>query len=258
MAPEQARGDEVDGRADQFGLGAVLYELASGRAPFTRPNAAQTLDAILNREPEPLVLRVPDPRAAQLDATLRRMLAKDRNARYATLAEAVVELRAIRRGDPAQSAPAPPAGRAVAVLDFTNITGNGEDDWIGTGIAETVTTDVKDVPGLTVISRARVREALRALGAAPGSDPSALAARVAREVGARFLLSGGFQRAGESVRVTGQILETATGAVLRTVKLDGSVSAIFELQDRIVCELAEGLRLGLQPGERLSDETRVI
>jgi len=258
MAPEQARGEDVDGRADVFSLGAVLYELVSGRSPFTRANAALTLEAVLNGEPPPLLARQADPRMAELEKVLQRMLAKDREARYPGMREAGDDLRALRLGNALARALPVRAPRAVAVLGFSNITRNGEDDWIGTGIAETVTADLQGVEGIAVIARARVHETLRGLGATEVDDIG-LAARVGRAVGARWVLTGGFQRAGESVRVTAQLLEVATSAVVRTVKLDGTLSAIFELQDRIVSELSAGLRPGLQPGEKpFGDETHVV
>ncbi len=257
MAPEQARGEDVDGRADVFSLGAVLYELVSGRSPFARPNAALTLEALLNGALPPLVPRSSDPRTGALEKVLERMLAKHREARYPGMREAAEDLRAVRLGSPT-NVPVARASRAVAVLGFSNITRNGEDDWIGTGIAETVTADLQGLEGIAVIARARVHESLRGLGASEQDDVG-LAARVGRALGARWVLSGGFQRAGESVRVTAQLLEVATGTVLRIVKLDGALSAIFELQDRIVCELSDSLRLGLQPGERVGDdETHVV
>jgi TolB-like protein/tetratricopeptide (TPR) repeat protein/predicted Ser/Thr protein kinase len=257
MAPEQARGDEIDGRADEFSLGAVLYELASGRSAFGRPNPAHTLDAILHQEPAALVGRTPDPRWPHVEAVLRRMLAKEPSARYAGLREVADDLRGVRQGHgPSAARAVAPPPRAVAVLDFVNITRNGEDDWIGTGIAETLTSDLKNVEGLTMISRPRVHEVLRASGAAQG-DPG-LPARLGREVGARWVVSGGFQRAGESVRVTAQLLEAATGQIVRTVKMDGRLDDIFELQDRLACDLDEGLRLGLQPVDRPSEETHVV
>jgi serine/threonine protein kinase/tetratricopeptide (TPR) repeat protein len=259
MAPEQARGDEIDGRADEFSLGAVLYELVSSRSPFGRANAVQTLDAILHQEPAPLSARRHDPRLMPLEVVLRRMLAKDRTQRYSDLREVASDLRSVRNGHDARGPSLPPTpGRTIAVLDFANITGSGEDDWIGTGIAETVTSDLKGVSGLAVISRARVHECLRGLVAGQTVEPAGVAAWVGRALGARWVVTGGFQRAAESVRVTAQLLEVGSGQVGRTVKLDGRLAEIFELQDRIVRDLAEGLRLDLQPGDTHGEETQVV
>jgi TolB-like protein/tRNA A-37 threonylcarbamoyl transferase component Bud32 len=261
MSPEQARGDPIDGRADIFALGALLYELLAGRPPFGGRNAVQVIDALLNQEPAPLTPRSSDPRWPRLEAVVRRMLAKNREARYATMREVSDELAAVANGElpraPLVSTGAPPA---VAVMSFTNITGNGEDDWLGTGIAETVTADLKGVLGLAPLGRERVHETLRKLGAeGPPDDAQALEA--GRELGARFVLNGGFQRAGEAVRVTARLTDVATGIVVRTVKIDGRLAEIFDLQDRIVRELRAGLPVAPvagQPPERGPEETQVI
>jgi serine/threonine protein kinase/Tfp pilus assembly protein PilF len=94
MAPEQARGEEVDARADLFSFGAVLYEMASGQRAFPGNATATIFDAILNRDPEPL---------ASLDAELppgfaevvERALVKQREARYQSAAEMLNDLRAV-------------------------------------------------------------------------------------------------------------------------------------------------------------------
>jgi len=253
MAPEQALGGEVDGRADLFSLGVVLYELVSGRSPFAGRNAVEVLDKLLHADPPPLVPRFEDPRVASLEHVIRRMLARDREERHADLRAAAAELEAVRSG----RLVAPPAGRAsVAVFAFTNITGSGEDDWIGTGIAETVTSDLKGVEGLSVVSRERVHERLRALGLDSVDDPAA--ARVGRELGARFVVHGGYQRAGDAIRVTARLSESAGGTIVRSAKLDGRLDAIFELQDRIVRELTSGLWISLAHGDHGGDETPVV
>src|SRR5262249_58898948 len=140
-----------------------------------------------------------------------------------------------------------PAAAAAAVMSLPKITKDPVDDWLGTGIAETVTADLKAVESLTVVGRERVHEALKTLaGARPGAEvDEALATLVGREVGARWVLSGGYQRLGDVVRVTARLTETDTGTVVRTVKIDGRMDGIFELQDRIVRELSAGLRLSL-------------
>ncbi len=129
-------------------------------------------------------------------------------------------------------------------MSFTNITRSDEDDWLGTGIAETVSSGLATVPDLAVVSRARVSEVLRKLGGASG-DEETLAPRLGRELGARLVVSGGYQRLSDQVRVTARVTDLATGTVVQTLKVDGSMAGIFDLQDRILGELSAGLRLHL-------------
>ncbi len=95
MSPEQARGREIDFRADQFALGAILYELATGQRAFRRETPVQTLAAILEREAEPLAQVAPafPPPARWI---LERCLAKDPAERYASTLDLARELRALR------------------------------------------------------------------------------------------------------------------------------------------------------------------
>lgn len=95
MSPEQARGDAVDFRADQFALGAVLYEMLAGARPFRGDSAAQTLSAIIEKEPEPVSRSrddVPRPCVWILD----RCLAKDPRDRYASTLDLARDLRNVR------------------------------------------------------------------------------------------------------------------------------------------------------------------
>jgi serine/threonine protein kinase len=237
MSPEQALGRPLDGRSDMFSLGVVLYELVAGRRPFDGENAVQVIDAVLHHVPPPLPAGN-DARLPALEQVVRRMLEKDPADRYEDLRAVDVALSAVQRGEA-------PAGASrigfpiLAVADFLNISGNAEDDWLGTGISETVTADLRGFEGIAVVPRARVHELLRTLDHGDAPDEARLV-RAGRELGARWILSGSFQRVGDAVRVTASLLDTASSQIARTVKVDGRLPEIFALQDRLVGDLADG------------------
>jgi tetratricopeptide (TPR) repeat protein len=96
MSPEQARGEDLDGRTDLFSLGVVLYEMATGRQAFAGQTTAVVFDSILNKQP-------PEPRLANPDLpddlarVILRSLEKDRRLRFQTAADMLAELSRIRR-----------------------------------------------------------------------------------------------------------------------------------------------------------------
>ncbi len=202
MSPEQARGGDVDARTDVFSLGVLLWETLAGRRPFEGANAVEILDRVLHADPPPLS-RASAGIPPGLEAVVGRMLEKDRERRYATMRDARRGPRGRRArrgaddfGRPGAGGAAPPAN-AVAVIVFANITKSPEDDWLGTGIMETVTADLKDVPGLAVIGCERICEVEKRLTGHASHGESELAARLGREVGARWVVTGGFQRLGD-------------------------------------------------------------
>jgi serine/threonine protein kinase len=94
MAPEQARGAEVDARCDLFGLGCVLYRLATGAGPFQGADTLATLLALANDTPRPLRALNPEAPAA-LERVVTRLLAKRPEERYASAREAAAALQAV-------------------------------------------------------------------------------------------------------------------------------------------------------------------
>src|ERR1700674_4011745 len=89
MSPEQARGEEVDFRTDQFSLGLILYEMATGKNPFRRATPVETLAAILNEEAPPLTDKFPEP----FIWIVERCLAKSPADRYGSTSDLAYELR---------------------------------------------------------------------------------------------------------------------------------------------------------------------
>ena len=92
MSPEQARGQKVDFRTDQFSFGLVVYEMLSGHAAFRRPSAAETMTAIIREDADPL----PETTPASLRWIVERCLAKDPDQRYDSTRDLFRELRQIR------------------------------------------------------------------------------------------------------------------------------------------------------------------
>ena len=257
MAPEQALGRPVDHRADLFSLGVVLFELLTGRMPFEGAATTEIVDRILHETPPPPSRYAPHLPGA-LDAVVARALEKNPDFRYQHARDMARDLRQIaddmdsagpRTTSRVTAGVAPgPIENSVAVMTFSNITREPADDWIGTGIAETVSSDLKNIHGLTIIGRARIYDALRNLSTDAHLKDS-LAIDIGRRLGATWVVVGGYQRIGSMVRITSNFVDVATGAVRRTVKVDGGIDDIFALQDKIVFELSQGLNLVLERTE---------
>ena len=139
---------------------------------------------------------------------------------------------------------------SVAVIPFTNISRHPGDTWLSRGIAETVTADLRERPGLAVIGPEQLWDAGRVdLG-------TVLAVDLGRQLGATWLVRGGYQRVGERIRITARLVDARDGTLIRSVKVDGPVSEIFALQDRLVPELANGLGLTAGAPARVVPEPR--
>ena len=124
----------------------------------------------------------------------------------------------------------PVAGGAIAVMPFSNVTGQAADDWIGAGIAEVVAVDLSRL-GHSVIGR----------GVIVGTSDDLAVLAAARQAGATWLVRGAFQRLGPNLRVTARVVEVGSGGVVHRVKIDGSLHDLFTVQDRVAEAIVERL-----------------
>ena len=131
-----------------------------------------------------------------------------------------------------------PGSAIVAIVPFSNITGEAGDAWIGAGIAETLVADLQRQDVLDVIGGELVADTMSTMGLAGDTAPGETnVLEIARRVGAQWVVSGGYQRFGDRIRITGRMVEVITGTVVRSAKVDGAVADLFALQDLVVDEL---------------------
>jgi serine/threonine-protein kinase len=238
MSPEQALGEEVGPAADQYALGCLAFEMIAGVVPFTGANARALLARRLIEDPPSLatlVEGVPD----HLARAVTRALAREAGGRFASVAAfADALVTPTLPLAPAPTAPVAPE-RSVTVLEFVNMSGNASHDWLSTGIAETVAVDLQRVSGVRVIPAGPKTETI--------TGPRAT--EVGRALGARWVVSGAFQVAGNRIRITPQFHDTGAGTILGATKLDGNLDDVFVLQDRIVAELLRTIDVAPTAGE---------
>ena len=250
MAPEQVTGQELDGRADLFAAGVLLYEMLSGRAPFDGETMMQVLHAVVYEEPP--LLAGPPPTPA-IDKVIRRALAKRREERYDDAASMALALReavgpsmqlAVHPGAPETTptvvSPIRPTTRLI-VLPFRMLRPDPEIDFLSFSLADAVASGLAGIPGLTV----------RPSGAVPAmGGESTDISKIAREANVDVVLTGTLLRSGSQVRVTTQLLQVPAGTLLASHVSNAPLGDLFQLEDELTHRIVDALALPLTSREK--------
>jgi TolB-like protein/Tfp pilus assembly protein PilF len=245
MAPEQIRGEAVDVRSDLFALGIILYELATGRRPFTGQTSADITSSILRDTPEPL-RRMRSDLPADLVRIVSRCLEKNPRERSQTALDVSNELRSIRRnlerGAPAQAAYDRVA--SIAVLPFVNRSASAEDEYFSDGLADELLNVLAKIKGLRVAARTSsfqfkaAKEDIAAIG---------------QKLNVATVLEGSVRKAGNRIRVSVHLVKVPDGYHLWSETYDRTLEDIFAVQDDIAQSVVKELRTTLLGEEADSD-----
>jgi serine/threonine protein kinase/Tfp pilus assembly protein PilF len=255
MSPEQARGENLDARSDLFSLGVVLYEMATGAAPFSGQTAAVIFNAILTVTPKPAT-EVNNRLPQAVDAILNKVLEKEPEMRCQTAGELKTDLKRLKRdlesgrrsateksaanSGAVSPAPASQARKSVAVLYFENQSGAKEDEYFRDGMTEDIITELSKITQLQIFPRSEMLT-LR--------DKPVTAPMVGQQLGANYVLEGTIRRSGNRLRITTQLVETTSRSAAWAERYDRQMDDVFAIQEEIALSIAQALRVTLTPQE---------
>jgi serine/threonine protein kinase/tetratricopeptide (TPR) repeat protein len=260
MAPEQLRGDPVDARTDLFALGAILYELVTGRRPFTGATPADVSSAILRDPPAPLHESRTD-LPPDLERIIGRCLEKDAERRIQTAKDVRNELELVRRAaEPATAAPSrvtpPPSPDlsrdvpSIAVLPFANRSRDPDDEYFSDGLADELLNVLAKIPGLRVAARS---------SAFTFKGKEVTVAEVGHALHVATVLEGSVRKSGNRVRIAVQLVKVSDGFDLWSETYDRTLEDIFAVQDDIAQSVVKELRttlLGEEAHSKASGEVK--
>jgi serine/threonine protein kinase/Tfp pilus assembly protein PilF len=226
MSPEQVLGRPVDARSDLFLVGAVLFEMLTGRRAFPGKTPCERFDAVLLGE-RPRLGEEDFPPG--LDEALARALARDPEGRYPTAAAFLADLRRISTAVAEAGLP-----DTAAVLDFRNHSRHEGDDWLGNGLAEGLAGLLAVLSGVQMVPRPRVLEAREAFA---GSD-----AEFGLHLGCRWLVVGDVDRTGGRLQVGVRLIDVPAGQEVCEERREGSKEQLLTLQRQLADALAARLR----------------
>ncbi len=239
MSPEQALGDDIDGRSDVYSLGCVVYEALAGRPPFTG-NTALSIVAQHIGVPAPTLAASRADLSPSSIRAVARALEKKADDRFPT-ATAFVQalLAADTLAPPAQAQLASTPRLSIAVLPISNRSSDAETEYFSEGMTDELMNALAKVEGLRVVSRTS------AFAFKSGDVPI-------KEIGARlgvgFVLEASVRRAGARLRVSARLVGVEDDSTLWSETYERQLEDVFAVQDEITRSIVKTITEALQLG----------
>ncbi|MDX1643583.1 MAG: protein kinase [Thermoanaerobaculia bacterium] len=234
MSPEQVQALPTDHRTDIFSLGVMLYEMATGRRPFSGDTQAALISSILKDVPQPaneVKAELPN----HLGRVIRRCLEKDPGRRYQTARDLKNELEELEREAGTEEEEAVPS---MAVLPFADFSPEKDQDYFCEGIAEEIISLLVKVEGLRVVSRTSAFQI---------KDSSTDIREIGQKLGVDSVLGGSVRKAGNRLRITAQLIDVEQGHHVWAERYDRTLEDVFAIQDEIAAAIVDALQVELSP-----------
>lgn len=242
MSPEQAEGQDVDYRSDVFSVGIILYEMLTGKLPFTGKSIPAILHALLHFTPPDLKSLKPE-LDDKWQPIVSRLLAKVPDDRYQDLSVLRSELQPVTNRTSAfsisrlaieQSRAIKSGVQSLAVLYLRNL-GGSEDEFLCYGITEDLIVDLTRIGTVRVASMRSIMKF---------KDSDADLSEIARALDVGLILDGSIMKSSPLVRVSAQLVDVESGENLWAQRWEESVENLPRIKQALAAGVTEALRLG--------------
>lgn len=240
MSPEQACGEKLDHRTDLFSFGVVLYEMATGRLPFTGKTAALVFDQILHKDPSSpssLLSTVP----LEIDVVIDKALKKNREIRYQSARELLVDLQKIKQGQKLDRAHLEPEQPSIAVLPFIDMSSKKDQEYFCDGLTEELIAALAKIENLHVTSRT---------SSFLYKDRLIDIRQIGAELDVKNVLEGSVRKSDNQLRVTAQLINCENGYHLWSGQYDRELQQVFSIQEELAESIVAALKVTLRERER--------